>query len=222
MKKTPQMNRLILLITAVFAFAGCSTQIHYAVRNGNTERVSQLLDSGSDVNATESSRAAEVFYGGKRLEYTPLHWAAFLGDLEMVQLLISKGAELNPIDPSWGTPLHLAAEQAQVEVVKFLLRKGARVNLTNPSWGHTPLHRAAWGPVIRRFGQEAQDLGADPNPDYKKIVAILVAEGAEINARDHEGETPLDQAIEGGSDETVTLLKRYGGKTSKELKVDGK
>ena len=222
MKKTTLMNRLILAITAVFAFVGCSTQIHQAVRNGATDRVSQLLDSGSDVNATESSRTAEVFYGGKRLEYTPLHWAAFLGDLKMVQLLISKGAELNPIDPSWGTPLHLAAEQAQVEVVKFLLNKGARVNVSNPSWGHTPLHRAAWGPVVRRFGQEAKDLGADPNPDYKKIIALLVAEGAEINARDHEGETPLDQAVEGGSDETVTLLKRYGGKTSKELKVDGK
>jgi ankyrin repeat protein len=222
MKKTTKMNGMILAVGMAFIFTGCARQVHQAVRDGNVERVSQLLDSGSDVNAIESSGAAEVFYGGKRLEYTPLHWAAFLGDLQMVKLLISKGADLNPVDHSYGTPLHLAAEQARVEVVKFLLNKGARVNVSNPSWGHTPLHRAAWGPVVSRFGQEAKDLGADPNPDYKKIIALLVAEGAEINVRDHEGETPLDQAIEGGSAETVTLLKRYGGKTSKELKADRK
>ena len=93
------------------------------------------------------------------------------------------------------------------------------MNLSSPSWGHTPLHRASWGPVVRRFGQDALDFGADPNPDYTAIAALLIAEGAELNAQDHEGETPLDQAIEGGSAETVALLKKHGAKTRKELKA---
>lgn len=214
------MNRLILAIATALAFAGCSTQVHHAVRNGNTERVRQLLDSGSDVNARDASKAAELFHGGKRLEYTPLHWAAYLGDLEMVELLISKGADLDAVDPSYGTPLHLAAEQAHVEVVEFLLGSGAQVNASSPSWWHTPLHRASWGPVARRFGQAANDFGADPNPDYTTIVALLIAEGAELNVQDQEGETPLDQAIEGGSAETVALLKKHGAKTRKELKAE--
>ena len=220
MKRTIKMKRLILAIATAFAFVGCSTQVHQAVRNGNTERVRQLLDSGSDVNARDSSKAAELFHGGKRLEYTPLHWAAYLGDLKMVKLLISKGADLDAVDPSYGTPLHLAAEQAHVEVVEFLLGSGAQVSASSPSWGHTPLHRASWGPVVRRFGQDANDFGADPNPDYTTIVALLIAEGAELNVQDQEGETPLDQAIEGGSAETVALLKKHGAKTRKELKAE--
>ena len=96
------MNKLILALA--FVFAGCSTQIHYAVRNGDTERVKELLDSGSDVNARDSSQEPELFKGEKRLAFTPLHWACYLGDSEMVKLLISKGAELDAVDPSYGTP----------------------------------------------------------------------------------------------------------------------
>ena len=218
MDRTIKMNKLILALA--FVFAGCSTQIHYAVRNGDTERVKELLDSGSDVNARDSSQESELFKGEKRLAFTPLHWASYLGDSEMVKLLISKGAELDAVDPSYGTSLHLAAEQAHLEVVELLLGEGAQVNLSSPSWGHTPLHRASWGPVVRRFGQDALDFGADPNPDYTAIAALLIAEGAELNAQDHEGETPLDQAIEGGSAETVALLKKHGAKTRKELKAE--
>ena len=179
-----------------------------------------MLDSGSDVNARDSSQESGLFKGEKRLAFTPLHWASYLGDSEMVKLLISKGAELDAVDPSYGTSLHLAAEQAHLEVVELLLGEGAQVNLSSPSWGHTPLHRASWGPVVRRFGQDALDFGADPNPDYTAIAALLIAEGAELNAQDHEGETPLDQAIEGGSAETVALLKKHGAKTRKELKAE--
>ena len=61
------MNKLILALA--FVFAGCSTQIHYAVRNGDTERVKELLDSGSDVNARDSSQESELFKGEKRLAF---------------------------------------------------------------------------------------------------------------------------------------------------------
>ena len=69
MDRTIKMNKLILALA--FVFAGCSTQIHYAVRNGDTERVKELLDSGSDVNARDSSQESELFKGEKRLAFTP-------------------------------------------------------------------------------------------------------------------------------------------------------
>ena len=43
------MNKLILALA--FVFAGCSTQIHHAVRNGDTERVKELQSVASTWNA---------------------------------------------------------------------------------------------------------------------------------------------------------------------------
>ena len=49
----------------------------------------------------------------------------------------------------------------------------------------------------------------------KEIAALLITEGADVNAKDRNGETPLDWADE----EIVDLLRRYGGKTAEELKL---
>ena len=222
MKGKTLMKRILLIVATISFWAGCSPQIDQAVKDGDAARVRELLDEGADVNALEDGQARELVYGGKRLSFTPLHWAAFRGDFDIVRLLVLRGANLNAADTSHGTPLHLACENAHPEVVEFLLEKGAKVNFPNAFWGHTPLHRAAWGPVVQRFGQDAKDRGADPNPDYHRIVSLLIAEGADLNVRDHEGETPLDQAVEGGSAETVALLKKHGAKTRSEIKAGKK
>ena len=51
---------------------------------------------------------------------------------------------------------------------------------------------------------------------HKEIVGLLVAEGADVNAKDDRGETPLDWAIQTnnpfGSAEIADLLRKHGGK----------
>ena len=49
-----------------------------------------------------------------------------------------------------------------------------------------------------------------------------LADGADVNAKEDNGETPLDEAILVGRDEIVNLLRKHGGKTSEELKTEGK
>jgi len=56
----------------------------------------------------------------------------------------------------------------------------------------------------------------------KEVAALLLAKGAEVNARDKSGATPLGGAIRRKQTETADLLRKHGGKTGKELKAEGK
>jgi ankyrin repeat protein len=66
--------------------------------------------------------------------------------------------------------------------------------------GSTPLHRAAgWG--------------------HKEIVELLLAKGADLNAKDDVGTTPLDLTMNFNQPQTADLLRKHGGKTGAELKA---
>jgi len=73
-----------------------------------------------------------------------------------------------------------------------------------------------------KFGIEIQLLGrcyADPRgEDQKEIVELLIGGGADVNAKEKYGRTPLDWAL----GETADLLRKHGGKTGEELKAEGK
>jgi ankyrin repeat protein len=49
-----------------------------------------------------------------------------------------------------------------------------------------------------------------------------IAAGADVNAKDVNGYTPLDWAIFNKDTETTNLLRKHGGKTGEELKAEGK
>ena len=69
--------------------------------------------------------------------------------------------------------------------------------------GSTPLHRAVWR-------------------GHKQIADLLVANGADVNAKNGFGKTPLDLAIDFEKTETADLLRKHGGKRGEELKAEGK
>ena len=129
-----------------------------------------LLSKGEYVRVMSAWRAGKL-YGG----YTPLHAAAANGNVEIVKVLLSKGADANAkISTGW-TSLHEAAcWHKKVEVAKVLLSNGADANAAW-SGGYTPLHAAA---------------------DYGNIevAKVLVSKDACVNAKSNEGYTPLDMA----------------------------
>lgn len=74
---------------------------------------------------------------------TPLHYAAKYGHLEIMELLLQKGAHIDPTN-YWceATPLHYAASTGQVGEVKFLLDSSADPTLRDDK-ENTPAHWAA-------------------------------------------------------------------------------
>jgi ankyrin repeat protein len=65
--------------------------------------------------------------------WDPLHWAANNGNLEFVKLLVSAGADVNPISDQNTTPLDLAINENQLAIIEVLSRAGAKRKQEPPS-----------------------------------------------------------------------------------------
>ncbi len=126
--------------------------------------------------------------------------AALKGNIEAVKQHIAAGTDVNAKNQLGRTPLHAAAYYGHKEIIELLIGKAADVNIKRRG-GWTPLHDAAFG-------------------SHKEIVQLLIAKGANVNTRNSGGETPLDWAED--KSETADLLRKHGGKTSEELKAEGK
>jgi cytohesin len=199
--------------------------IHRAAWEGDTKAIEQHLAACKDVNAKDD------LYGD-----TPLLWAAGFGHKGVVEMLITKGADVNAKAEGGWTPLHYATGGNDKEIVELLIAKGADLNAKNARDQITPLHWAAW-----RDHKEITELliakGAGVNTKnksggtplhnatwkgHKEIVELLIAKGADLNAKDVDGETPLNWAEEGKHKEITDLLRKHGGKSGEELKAAGK
>ena len=131
--------------------------------------VLHFVKRGADINAR----------GGGGV--TPLCIACVHEDIEVIKILISKGADVNAKFFFIGgdfTPLHVVAWKGNVEIVKLLVSKGADVK-AKTSDGLTPLHLAVatgiWvGPTgMSRDGNESDDV---------EIAKLLISRGADVNA----------------------------------------
>ena len=96
-----------------------------------------LIDAGADLSELDT----RTFIGGKNGR-RPLNWASQYNYTNMIELLISAGADINQTNLSGYTPLHHAAENNAMASVKLLLSMGADVDKkTNDN--HTALEVAA-------------------------------------------------------------------------------
>ena len=149
-----------------------------------------------------------------------LNVAVRYGDVDLVKLLLDRGAEVNM--KSYGdAPLHSAIEFESaydpIVKLKLLLDYGSDPNVKN-MYGDTPLHQATNPDTNDEFIKILLENGADPNVkdkfgrtplhfhfnnytiphnDNSSIVKLklLLDYGADVNVKDNKGNTPLHEAI---------------------------
>lgn len=134
------------------------TALFWASSRQRISTVRILLNNGADPNIVGVSGS-------------PLRIAAALGNIELVDMLIDKGAIIDS-DWSLSTPISMAMKQGQFDMVKHLLSRGANPNQASGSMNETPLMGAAM-------------LG---NLD---LVRALINYGADVNRRDVDGDTAI-------------------------------
>ncbi|MFC1654798.1 ankyrin repeat domain-containing protein [Myxococcota bacterium] len=110
------------------------------------------------------------------------------GDLETVRSLLDAGAEVDTRNRRNETPLHTAAMGGQGKIVDLLLERGAPVDVQANKTLWTPLH------ILACAGDQAG------------IALSLVKAGADPNARDRWGRTPLHWFAMDGDCEAVDVL----------------
>lgn len=105
--------------------------LHEAAFSGDLDACKALIESGADVNNTNSEG------------HSSLMLAAFNGHSEIVGELIKNGAEVNISDNQGLTPLHFAASGPYPETVSLLLNNGSAIDATDQIEHFTPLMYAA-------------------------------------------------------------------------------
>lgn len=104
-----------------------SRSLHEAVVNGDLAGTLKMLDQGTDIESKDPGSGA-----------SPLHYAVMKGRMEIVNLLLSRGADVNSRTRNGTTPLHTAALYARKEVAERLIEQRADINAVSSS-GATPL-----------------------------------------------------------------------------------
>ncbi len=100
------------------------TPLIYAVTWQDMELINDLLDKGADINYRISNRFADfdIYYN----EDTPLHVAAFQGDIKVTRLLLDRGAKVNVNNRPGHSPLYHAVDNDHLDLIKLLIQAGAR------------------------------------------------------------------------------------------------
>ncbi|KAG0280352.1 hypothetical protein BGZ95_010458 [Linnemannia exigua] len=184
--------------------------IHTAALEGQFGLVKQLLEQDRNAITSKDEDERQPLHwavSGKRLdivEYLIQQGAPVdeqdevtsVGNVEITNLLLTKGANANARTETGTTPLHYASSKNHLEVARILLDKGADPKLDDNN-KQIPLHRA----VVR---------------GYTPLTKLLIEKGSRINAPDSagadldrqngEGQTPFDYC----SENLKAFLKRHG------------
>lgn len=151
-----------------------------AIEYGDITRATDWLDAGLDPD-----------YFGSRIG-SGLMIAAWTGNLEMIRLFLSRGADVNKGNERGEQALMHAAYRGHAQAVELLLFWGAKLDSPPMQW--SALHYAVFA-------------------GHAGIARALLAKGADLNARSTNGSSVLMMAVYEGHEDLVRDLLARGADT---------
>ena len=178
------------------------TALHKCVAEGATNIAEELISRGADVNI------------GDKDHWTPLHAAAFIGDLDMVDLFVTSGAELTKLNLDLQSCLDLTEAR---DVKEFLQEQFKRQKITEemvkelknaPSACMLSEAEALSLEELNkcRFDNGATLLHIAASNGFNEVVDTLIKRGVALEATDEDGWTPLHAAVYWGQESTIAKL----------------
>jgi ankyrin repeat protein len=215
------------------------TALMWAIREHHSDVVKLLLSRGADAKATTKvvsdfppetgnlqgvGRAQNLPKGVTPGGMTPLIYAAREGTLDVVQMLLDAGVDVNAAEANQTTPLLIAILNDHIDVATFLLEHGANLNAAD-GFGRTAL----WAAVDMRNLDTPDNTETDRGP-MLELIRVLLDHGADTNASlkaeppsrrwmfgfgvnqwvSQVGQTPLQRAALAGDIASVRLLLAKG------------
>ena len=161
------------------------TPLQHAVYRGAVEIVPELLRRKADSEAKDKHGLTPLMQALAYYRQSPTSDFVEIGDL-----LIRHGANVNARTPTGETPLMFAAAVNRTDLAEAMVNGGANVNAQNEQ-GHTALMAAA-------------------GHGFEQMVELLLERGAKVDVRAKDGKAALSFARESKNRKTEDLLRRKG------------
>ncbi|QYT06229.1 hypothetical protein H0G86_013091 [Trichoderma simmonsii] len=220
------------------------TPLLHAIWNGNAAVIETLIKAGARLDVTDNIGGTPLFYAmyyrrdaivklllkhgatpisGYKMATELFFSAVEKGDLQVIQLFLDSGFDIESRKRGNQTPLLLAANMGRRDVIQVLLDQGANIKVEDEG-GRMPLHCAATSGDIDTV-QLLLNNDADINlmdltkrtplsyaveSENFELVQFLVDRGADINSPDLNKRTPLSYAVEAENFELIQYLDGRG------------
>ncbi|WP_172653469.1 ankyrin repeat domain-containing protein [Legionella fallonii] len=193
-----------------------STMLNLAIIVNAPDIIELLCDNGITLNASNSSSP-------------PVYLAAYSGNVDAIDTLSQRGADLHQANEHGFTPCYIATCMNYVSAIIALARHGANLNLGDLNKGSTPLHAAVDKGLIQAIDALIKH-GA--NPDYGDnnkatpfhiaaeknnvdIIIMLDEYGANLDLGDNTDSTPLHIAVVKNNIQAISALLNCGANPNK-------
>ena len=180
----------------------------YKMYNTNIINIETSFIPAGEVYFDESTNGIEAVGNVYLGDASPLQYAIFKGNTNIINTLLKLGADINRKDSLGNNALMYAASYGSAEVIDTLLNYSSNSYRVVDIYGDTPLHNAAL-------------LG-----NTNTLTALMNRTPININAQNIDGNTPLHLAVKNHNTNTYRFLllkgadytiKNYDGKTASDL-----
>jgi ankyrin repeat protein len=154
-----------------------NTPLHYAVERDHKEIVELLIEHGAEI--------------------TNFHLAVYVGSIDKVKVFLGQGIDINAKGYRGKTAIDIAMSNGHIDIASLLIDKGAKASFLTKM--RVNMARQERRPV------DLSLLTAAQNGEQQKV-KVLLDQGADINAKDDQGMTPLHLAAQEGHKEVVEFL----------------